>query len=49
MSKGKGKKRIEQTVLEKIISFMEKTPKSKILEEKSENIKIKYLNENEKV
>ena len=39
----------KETELEKIILFMEKTQKNKILEEKNENIKIKYLKEDEKV
>jgi len=51
ISQGKGKKKElnKEMELGKIISLMEKAPKEKALEQKNENIKIKYLKEDEDV
>lgn len=51
ISQGKGKKKElnKEMELGKIISLMEKAPKEKSLEQKNENIKIKYLKEDEDV
>ena len=51
ISQGKGKKKElnKEMELGKIISLMEKAPKEKALEQKNENIKIKYLKEDEEV